>query len=1160
MNYALALVNWDSFVDDYGSLHAENKNLDSLNGVENMKSLELSEIYMSNNQLENIDKLKYFSSVYSLDLTDNKIKNIDSLRYLADLNSLFLSSNLIENIDGLASLYNLDTLILNNNKIKSLKPFQNLTLVSYLSLYQNMITDLNGIENFFNLYYLYLDDNQIESIESLKNLSQLSVLSLSNNNISSIDCLGGLKNLEELYLVNNRIKSIYVLKQLDRFLNWIKLEKNQIDSVDEIKDANPEMLGLAFNKINDSLNFNFKIYQDRTLIDLKYNEISGIDADFYTGSTLQVIFLSNNKIKSLKSDNFGEMNALYLINLDNNLIEDLNPGAFNGLTSLNYISLKNNSITKIPDDLFASMNQTNRVALNRNNISELSLNSFKNVNHLQIDYELFTSNFKNYSKQHFSFVCLDLSQQAIEKLFSNTLKGLFSKLILENNLIKEFEANSFADLNNLVEISFSNNLIQSLNFQSAFAVQSKSIRTLSFDSNKIESIDPAFFSKFPALQTLNLSNNNFMSIKKDFFINTTTLVSLDLGKNQILLIEPSSYDKLKLLNSLILNNNLLYFFPIGLFKYLNKLKRLDLGKNKLEFIENFYFDGLIVLEVLDLSGNQIQSLFTDSFRFIPKMLDLNLNGNKIKELNGSLKYVPLITKLDLSSNQLSSILNNQYSFTKKIQYLDLSYNNFKFIDKNLSSLYNLKTLKLCQIGDLVSSFSFNYFKKLEELDLSFNNLTSPLLLFKPELVKKINLSHTLMNDYGFLENFVGLIELDLNGNNITNVFDISIFGDLTLLKIAMSDIGSTYFKYTEGCVSSFSHLDLSVNNLIKLPYCDGFADLVHLDISLNEISGFESENDQNLKMLDLYFFKSLKFLNASKGLKKNLAYYAHSFRPRLETLIFRGNHLRIFPSLCEIDSQDPFEECQLSTLDLGENEIDTLRFVDFLYLINLKYLSLDNNKIKNIEDGTFSNMAGLETLILSNNQLNNMNDINTFNYLTSLTHLSLKSNKIERLNPFMFDNLLKLKLIDLSFNSIYEIGDYSFNKLSNLRELYINNQISDSLNFYTSSLSGLDSIQSIYLSKDVLVDDLNADIFIKMADYKNSINNKVIVDRLYYKSFNLISFNETDCDLTIKLIRFNIHFNLKTEYDFNNYVSMCESISKENLNKTEDINYFSNDY
>ena len=483
INYSLALIYWDSFVDDYGALHAENKNLDSLNGVENMNSLEFSEIYLSSNQLENIDKLKYFNGINLLDLTDNKIKNIDSLSYLADLSSLFLSSNLIENIDGLASLYYLDTLILNNNKIKSLKPFQNLTLVTYLSLYQNMIADLNGLENFFTLYYLYLDNNQIESIESLKNLSQLSVLSLSNNNISSIDCLDGLKNLEELYLVNNRIKSIYVLKHLSA-LYWIKLEKNQVDSVDEIKEANPEMLGLAFNKINDSLNFNLQIYQDRILIDLKYNEISGIDADFYAGTKLQVIFLSNNKIKSLKSDTFGEMTDLYLINLDNNLIEDLNQGAFNGLTGLNYLSLKNNSITKIADDLFASMNQTNRVALNKNNISELSPNSFKNVNHLQIDYELFTSNFKNYSKLYFIFVCLDLSQQAIEKLYSSTIKGLFSKLILENNLIKEFETNSFADLNNLVEISFSNNLIQSLNFQSAFTTQLKLLKTLSFEIYK----------------------------------------------------------------------------------------------------------------------------------------------------------------------------------------------------------------------------------------------------------------------------------------------------------------------------------------------------------------------------------------------------------------------------------------------------------------------------------------------------------------------------------------------------------------------------------------------------------------------------------------------------------------------------------------------------
>ena len=89
---------------------------------------------------------------------------------------------------------------------------------------------------------------------------------------------------------------------------------------------------------------------------------------------------------------------------------------------------------------------------------------------------------------------LDLSSQKIEILFSNSIKGNFEKLYLDKNLIGtlSIQKKSFGLLTNLVEISFSNNLIASLDFEYSFEHELSSIGTLNFESNKIANIKNGF--------------------------------------------------------------------------------------------------------------------------------------------------------------------------------------------------------------------------------------------------------------------------------------------------------------------------------------------------------------------------------------------------------------------------------------------------------------------------------------------------------------------------------------------------------------------------------------------------------------------------------------------------------------------------------------------
>lgn len=98
----------------------------------------------------------------------------------------------------------------------------------------NLKTLPNQFRNLRCLIDLDLSSNQLTQINSLKNLSALRILNLSRNQIQQVQVLAFLIHLNELDLTENRIKSIP--NSFDKLveLRCLKVEKNQIESFDDM--------------------------------------------------------------------------------------------------------------------------------------------------------------------------------------------------------------------------------------------------------------------------------------------------------------------------------------------------------------------------------------------------------------------------------------------------------------------------------------------------------------------------------------------------------------------------------------------------------------------------------------------------------------------------------------------------------------------------------------------------------------------------------------------------------------------------------------------------------------------------------------------------------------------------------------------------------------
>ncbi|XP_050818531.1 toll-like receptor 13 [Gopherus flavomarginatus] len=183
-------------------------------------------------------------------------------------------------------------------------------------------------------------------------------------------------------------------------------------------------------------------------------------------------------------------------------------------------------------------------------------------------------------------------------------------------------------------------------------------------------------------------------------------------------------------------------------------------------------------------------------------------------------------------------------------------------------------------------------------------------------------------------------------------------------------------------------------------------------------------------MLFLQLFSALIFFSQGQG----VAPYS------LQNCVVHGKWSKMIKVLCYHQnlSQVP---CHLpwnvSSLDLSENRIASLRQSDFSKLSLLQFLNVSQNQIHLIEGGTFTHTSSLKILNLTSNQLRVLSS-SMFDGLGNLTILLLRKNNIDRIEPSAFAHLMKLKVIDLSSNKLHSLNalDVVF-KVKSLEELHI---------------------------------------------------------------------------------------------------------------------------
>jgi internalin A len=1105
-----------------------------------------------------------------LALDSNKIVSVERIENLTSLTLLSLDSNLIESLQGLENLKQLSSLKLAFNRIVSIQRIENLTQMKFLYLQSNQIETVQFLSKMASLWTLNLNSNKIRFLNGTEKLKSLIYLYLDSNKIESFPNMDNLTSLRELYLKSNKILKLNGIEKIKSL--WIlDLRSNKITTVQGLVNfKNLIFLDLNYNFIQSSRGLLNVIYLQT--LDLKYNNISSLTTSSFNQThfpLIKQIFLTGNQIRVIANSAFSGLPDLSIIYIDNNLIEIIESFAFNRILNIGFISLKNNQIKTVFDCAFYRLKQIAPMSsvdfFENFNLSKIFNQSFAKLNGMRLSYNSpILSNTDEYVSSYFDFNILDLSKNNISRLWKNSIRGKFYALNLKSNILTEFESNSFDDVSNLREISFSKNLIRNLDFDYAFRFTLTNLTKLDFTFNKIISISGDFFRKFPNLLQLDLANNDFFRIGKEFFLNLYNLKFLYISNNQILDIEVGSFNSLKSLTRLDLRNNLIYNLRGNLFENLTMLCELLISKNKITAVFGEQFNNMFNLNFLDLRENEIKLLSENAFENFSNLDTLYLGSNRMSHLSTKFK----VKNLELSDNMfhflnLSSLNSNSY-------YLDLS-NNILNETKSLN-FYDFKRLKILNLSrihsdNLILNLAFPSNSTLEELNLNFNNLSLMRKDFFENLtnLKRLYLKETNLIYFDFLINMITLTSFDFSDN-------LEYFKTPAMPKVLSSvkyaQISNTSFlSRLTFPWDLFETLNASHNKLEFLSDSeDQGKNIVYLDLSHNQFI-FIFTNEIEIKVFAKTFIY-LRFLNLAKSMTRSMSNKIFYFNKILEEVHLNDNFLTSFPIFCQfcgINSPSCLAQltmvnfqCKLRVLNFDSNFLKSLYYRDLNELENLEILNLDNNQLDFIEEKSFSKLNKLETLILSRNNLSDDSfPILIFNPLVNLKLLNLSSNLMEFVSSYFFNQLQKLETLDLSFNRLQLVESYSFYKLINLENLHLNDNAND-IQIHNESFIQLDLIQNIHLSKSIL-NEQTIEIFLDLFKYKNSLETKIVLKRHLYKSLFLLSkYTQYGCDLTLFFIRNNVHYNFKSETEIFDYFNECSQMRikdvSQNLNHSSFIN------
>ncbi|XP_019350523.1 toll-like receptor 8 [Alligator mississippiensis] len=633
---------------------------------------------------------------------------------------------------------------------------------------------------------------------TFSNLRYLKELKLNGNQLNKVPT-GISPSITALSLKSNKIVSI---------------QKNTFSELPNLQELYMDENCYYGNACEASFNIEtgaFSVLTNLIVLSLSYNSLTRVPAELPL--SLQELYLSHNKIRTISQDDFKKLVNLKVLDLSENCPKhfntlfpcepysgnsaiQINPLAFQNLNKLKTLLLTGNSLMNVPSTWFQNTPQLEVLHLASNFLRKAIatgefLQHVSSLEELDLSFNYQKQVYSQYLNlsQYFSFLVslkrLYIKGYVFKELDRQHLKPLFPLkklkiLDLGINFIKRVDISVFQEFSNLTQIYLKQNQI----------VPQTTEKTISFKS--LEKKDLLTNSHYTFIHKDNSSLLEYSYNNKkhsNYFLSQHCISygkALDLSLNNIFFITPDQFKGFEDIACLNLSSNALgQAFKGTELIILPNLKYLDLSFNKLDLTSFSVFKELPNLEVLDLSYNkryfvvpdfEHQLMFIDNF---PNLKILNLSWNEISSLTTSKLRSISLKKLDFKGNNLGYLWKNGdtshiqlFKHLRNLTHLDISHNRLRNIPIKVFENLPWSLTELYINNNKIHTLSWEklrYFKSLKLLDLTQNKFKAVDVLYNyTQSLQTLKLRENKISKISFVfsKRVSSLLYLDLSYNQL----------------------------------------------------------------------------------------------------------------------------------------------------------------------------------------------------------------------------------------------------------------------------------------------------------------------------------------------------------------------------------------------------------
>ncbi|KAG2384631.1 uncharacterized protein HKW66_Vig0117220 [Vigna angularis] len=534
----------------------------------------------------------------------------------------------------------------------------NSTSLTIIDLSSNMFS--SSIHQFlFNfslhLQELYLSHNNITLSSSLcPNFPSLEILDLSYNNLASSMFRANFNissKLQELYLENcslmdgnfllsststmNSFSSLIFLDLSNNLLKssaifyWLFNFTTNLHFIDVNGNLLEGPIPDEFGKVMSSIEYLF----------LHNNKLQGkVPSFFGSMCRLQVLYLSNNKLNGefpsfTQNSSWCSRHIFRELNLSYNQITGRIPESISLLSELEILSLEGNSLNgDVTESHLSNFSKLFFLGLSRNSLSVKFRSSW--VPPFQLTFLFLASckvgpSFPSWIQTQNSLIELDISYNGLNDLvpawFWKKLQILYILNMAHNNLIGSIP-------NMQLKLPFRPYILLSSNkFQGKVPLFLLQASELLLSTNKFSDFSCGNFTA-TNLATLDLSYNQIKGKLPDCWKSINRLLFLDLSSNELSGKLPISMGSLVNLEALVLRNNSLMGELHSSLKNCNNLIMLDVSENMLAGpIPSWVGENMQQLIILIMRGNHFSGKIPLHLCYLKRIQLLDLSKNKLSE-------------------------------------------------------------------------------------------------------------------------------------------------------------------------------------------------------------------------------------------------------------------------------------------------------------------------------------------------------------------------------------------------------------------------------------------------------------------------------------------------------------------------------------------------